>query len=253
MLNQNLILELREFGLTEYESRAYIILTMYGSSIASFISEHTRIPSSKIYDILNSLKAKGLVEICSTKPKRFKAIEPKHALNNIIEKREFVASQLRMRANNILSKLTPLEEKDNSQIWSSTGKKIFIDKICELFRGSKENITFVTGDFPRNPHLDEEFLKAIKRGVKVRILGVRHLTEESKLKAEWYAKNGADIRVIPLDVHSSFAINEKNELVFKVNSKIECDFIWTRNIPLVNILGMYFEHCWIKADFMQLY
>lgn len=252
MLNQNLISELREFGLTEYESRVYVVLTMYGSSIASFISEHTRIPSSKIYDILNSLKSKGLVETCSVKPKKFRAIEPKHALNNIVESKEMIASQLRNRASDLLERLKPLDEKDNSQIWSSSGKKIFLDKMAELFRGSKEYILFVTADFPRNPYLDREIVKAVRRGVKITVLGVRHMTEESKLKAEWYAKNHVNIKVLPMDTHSSFALNEKDELVFKVNTKKECDFIWTKNIPLVSILKMYFEHCWKKADFMQL-
>lgn len=252
MLNQNLISELREFGLTEYESRVYVVLTMYGSSIASFISEHTRIPSSKIYDILNSLKAKGLVEICSAKPKKFKAIDPKHALTNIVERREMLTNQLRIRATDILNKLKPVDEKDNSQIWSSAGKKIFLGKIAEIFRESKNYVVFVTGDFPRNPQLDREIVKATKRGVKITVLCVRHFTEESKLKAEWYAKNNINIRILPLDVDSSFALNENNELVFKVNSKQECDFIWTKNAPLVTILKLYFNHCWKKADFMQL-
>ncbi|MBU3904609.1 MAG: hypothetical protein KJ906_00465 [Nanoarchaeota archaeon] len=252
MLNQDTILSLKKFGLTEYESRTYLVLNIYGSSIASFISKHTRIPSSKIYDILNSLRAKGMVEICSTKPKKFRAIGPNHALASMIETRENGLRDLKIVMNNVVKQLKPLEESDKSQIWSSMGRKMFYSKAAEVLRNSQESAISITSKFPRNSYIEKEFLDAVKRGVNVKMLGIGELSEESMLRASWYLKNGAEIRTIPIETKSVFGINDVNELAFKVNTNRECDFIWSKNIALVSIMRLYFDHLWNRSEPMPL-
>ena len=252
MLNQDTILSLKKFGLTEYESRTYLVLNIYGSSIASFISKYTRIPSSKIYDILNSLRAKGMVEVCATKPKKFRAIAPKHALASMIERRESGLNDLKTVMKNILKRLKPLEDKDKSQIWSSTGRKMFYSKASEVLRNAEESAVSLTSKFPRNPYIEKEFLSAIKRGVNIKMLGIGDLSEESIIRASWYQKSGAEIRTIPLEIKSVFGINDVNELAFKVNTNRECDFIWSKNIALISIMRLYFDHLWNRAEPMPL-
>jgi len=43
---------LRELGLTEYETRAYLSLLEKGATTASKVSEHANVPYSKNYDTL---------------------------------------------------------------------------------------------------------------------------------------------------------------------------------------------------------
>ncbi len=252
MLNQLLITDLRQFGLSEYESRAYLVLTMYGVSAASFVSERTRIPSSKVYDVLNSLKIKGLVEVAQAKPKKFRAIDPKYALSGIAEKRELAAKQLKDKTLDIINKLEPPEENDLSHIWSSAGRKIFFNKGSELLKKANEYVMATTSNFSRSAYLDEAILDAAKRGVKIKILGTSKLTKDSRLRAKWYAKSGANIRTLHMRYYPVFAVSDNDELIFRVNGKKKCDFIWSRNTDLVNILKSYFEQLWRKADIMQL-
>ena len=53
---------LHQVGLTEYETRAYLILLKQGVMTASEISEHGKIPYSKVYETLNSLEKKGFLK-----------------------------------------------------------------------------------------------------------------------------------------------------------------------------------------------
>ena len=54
---------LREIGLNKYESSAYLTLLKEGISEANTISQKSNIPMGKVYEVLESLKNTGLVEI----------------------------------------------------------------------------------------------------------------------------------------------------------------------------------------------
>ena len=70
---------LREIGLTEYETVAYLFLLTSGSKTANQIGKSTGLPYSKIYDVLTSLEEKGWVDVESGRPKRdiIRSLPPK--------------------------------------------------------------------------------------------------------------------------------------------------------------------------------
>ncbi|MFQ6075891.1 MAG: TrmB family transcriptional regulator, partial [Candidatus Bathyarchaeia archaeon] len=54
---------LREMGLTDYESRAYLILLTLGTMNASQLSNLADLPYSKVYNVLKSLERKGWINV----------------------------------------------------------------------------------------------------------------------------------------------------------------------------------------------
>ncbi len=68
-----LIETLKFFGLSEYEAKALIVLLSKGILTAKEISNLSGIPRTSVYDVMNSLISKGLVESFG-KPLKFKAI-----------------------------------------------------------------------------------------------------------------------------------------------------------------------------------
>jgi len=64
---------LRDFGLTEYEIKAFVTLLKLKVATAEQISEVGNIPLPRVYDTLSELKNKGFVLISKTRPKRFKS------------------------------------------------------------------------------------------------------------------------------------------------------------------------------------
>ncbi len=56
---------LKEFGLTDYETRAFIALITNGISSAKDLSDRTKIPYSRIYDVLVNLENLGWVKVIS--------------------------------------------------------------------------------------------------------------------------------------------------------------------------------------------
>ena len=65
--NNDLISNLVEFGLSQYEARAYITMVGRGSLSASEIAYYSNLPRTKIYLTLKKLEKKGTIYNFSTK------------------------------------------------------------------------------------------------------------------------------------------------------------------------------------------
>ena len=72
-----------EVNLTKNEARAYLALLPLESATASKLVENTGIPDSKIYRITANLQKKGLIILQEGVPKKFIAIHPVEAMENL--------------------------------------------------------------------------------------------------------------------------------------------------------------------------
>ncbi len=80
---------MEDIGLTEAESKVYLMLLKNGSSLAGTITKETGIHRRTVYDILYRLRSKGLVSNILTNNKRyFEAADPDKLLEIIKEREE---------------------------------------------------------------------------------------------------------------------------------------------------------------------
>lgn len=85
----NLIRILQQIGLTEKESKAYIISLKIGTNPASTIARHANLNRCTCYSVLESLIEKGLImQYEKNKMHYFSAVEPKYLLNYIEDKKQ---------------------------------------------------------------------------------------------------------------------------------------------------------------------
>ena len=95
---------LEEFGLSEYESRAYLALLKQDSLTVSELAYHAQIPRTKAYSVIKTLVRKGLVEVLDKKPVRCRALPPEETLENLI-----LLEEKRLKA--MKKELTKLKQK----------------------------------------------------------------------------------------------------------------------------------------------
>lgn len=246
MLRENLIKDLREFGLGEYEAKAYLALAIHGPLRASKLSTLSKIPQSKIYEVLKSLVSKALAEFWNGKPIRYRAVEPVVGLNKMISKKEMAINNLKEVSNMLVGKLKP-QKKEQYGLWSSKGNESFLEKGAEMIAKAKKLGFATTSRFSRYPLLDEAYSKALKRGVKIRILGTAELDEVKRARAAWYSKKGTKIRILPMNIHPILGYVDDKEICVRIDNSMDPDFIWTNNPSLVNIFGTYFKELWSRA------
>ncbi len=96
---------LQEIGLTSSEIRVYLSLLDLGDSTRSAIVKKSGISGSKVYDILDKLRQKGLISIYDqNRVRHFKPITPQQILNYIGRKREEI-DKIEQDAKSILPSL----------------------------------------------------------------------------------------------------------------------------------------------------
>jgi len=76
---------LTALGLTPYGTRVYIALASSCTSRASDIADNAKVPRQRVYDILNDLMNRGMVERIVGKPNRYMAVEPTTAVKRLIQ------------------------------------------------------------------------------------------------------------------------------------------------------------------------
>lgn len=79
---------LAKIGLNKYESSVYLTLLKQDSMEASKLSYASKVPIGKIYEVLKALKNYELVEIQSSRPQRYRAVDPKSAFKLMYKRKE---------------------------------------------------------------------------------------------------------------------------------------------------------------------
>jgi len=77
---------LRRLGLTEYESRIYLVLIKRGVVKASELSFFGQIPRTKTYGAIKELERKGLLQIVPGKPEVYSPASPSEVLMPLVGK-----------------------------------------------------------------------------------------------------------------------------------------------------------------------
>ncbi len=151
---QEVYAALKEFGLTDYETRAFIALINHGTSSAKELSDRTKIPYSRIYDVLVNLESSGWVKVISGRPMKYKAERPASVAKLAKKQIEDKYSRIEVA---LIEKLEPLygqeEQVESTPIWILNGN--IQQKVVDMIRAATESVTI----FLKNPN--ESFLEEI--------------------------------------------------------------------------------------------
>ncbi|NIO44709.1 MAG: hypothetical protein GTN36_04110 [Candidatus Aenigmarchaeota archaeon] len=251
-MDKNLVNELIEFGFSDYEARVFLVLSMKGSLTASDISKNTEIPYSKVYEILNKLESKSILEVSlNGRNKKYKVSEPSQIIKRIVEERKKNADALDKKAEEILKKIkkrTTNEELKES-IWTSQGKKNFLEKVSTMIKNSTKYAYGITKEFSRIPELDQQIINATKKGIDVRLLSITNGLEKlDSARADWYSSHNVKIRTMPLKIQPRICLVDDKEVCLRVDNEYDSEFIWSNNPALINVIRSYFEVLWINAE-----
>lgn len=178
--NEKILENLKTFGLTDYEAKAYSALVSLGTSSVTEVSQLCDVPRSNLYAVLEKLNTMGFVEIQKGRPILFKARDPKKVLEEATELKVKEIEKAKAEVSEELQKITNTEKAnvEPSLIWGIRGQEAVITKVAEIIKRSKGEIMI---NVPNVALLDgklyEHLEQAKGRGVKIRIA-----TEE---KGDW--------------------------------------------------------------------
>ena len=239
---------LHEVGLTEYETRAYLILLERGVMTASEVSEFSNVPYSKVYETLNSLEKKGWVEVEKGRPSRYFPKAPSEALE---------AERLRLEGmlsgwkRVVLGELQPLYEKrellEKPDIWILRGEFSVMAKLQEMLEVVKSELLVAVPAFAKN------FVDAsVSTLAQVRTSGV---DVKVMVAGKWTQKELSiidNVRFRDNMFGGGVIVDGKEALLFlgeadKKRSYAGLLVIWSNHIGLVKFAREYFQLLWDTA------
>lgn len=156
---------LSRFGLSEYESRAYVALVALGQSSANFVAEISQIPRTSAYKVMASLAQKGFAKEMPGKPRTFMPVDPDDLSKRLIGEVEAAFSEL-SAVKDLLS-----ERGVPQLVYTIMGRDRVLDKIGEMM--DKSAYTFVMSSPSLSlirARLGKRISNAVTRGVKVTII-----------------------------------------------------------------------------------
>jgi predicted transcriptional regulator len=111
--------ELTNLGLTRYEASVYLSLLERQDFTPSQIATRAQVPRQRIYDVLNSLCARGLcIERHSGRQRLFQAVDPSQALPTLLQEKqrqyETELARQQQQAVKLVAALTPLYQSGHS-------------------------------------------------------------------------------------------------------------------------------------------
>lgn len=254
-MKEKLVQELSELGLSNYEAKVYLVLISKGPLTAFEISEASKIPYSKVYETINKLKFKNMVEVSfESRHKKFKAVNLANAVQRLIKKREEEIFKLKDKAKEISQLIEKQIFSRNSEgrIWLSQGNREFLERVSFMVDKANSYAYGITRKFSRIAELDEEIIRAARRGVKIKLLGTAKFDKISLARAQWYIANNIQIRLLELEVQPRICLIDDKEVCIRIDSENDSEFIWSDNQSLVNLAKTYFELLWEKAEDFEI-
>jgi len=156
---------LKRFGFTEYESKCYVALVRLQSGTAREISDLADVPRARVYDCVDELRERGLVEVQGSNPKQYRGVAPDAAVDTVEAEFEDRLDRL----SSVLPRLeTGVDEAADGDVWVMEGLDAVGERLTELIDDAEREVVLaVATESLLETDLPAALGRASDRGVDV--------------------------------------------------------------------------------------
>jgi hypothetical protein len=255
---------LSALGLNSYEAAAYVALLGRPELSPTEVASRGNIPRQRVYDVLDSLAAKGLCVARDTTPKVFAATDPKSAFDLLARGRIAALERQRIEAQDaatrLAAELAPIFASGRSQtdplayVEVLTGPARIAHRALALAEAATKRVnSCIKPPMILSNDQNQTFMKApLGRGLRYRALFDAEAMEDAELRG-WMTQfrgSGLDIRIaqdLPLKMQS---FDDEVVLVSMqdpAGGEPSFTAVAIHNRGVVAMLNLAFEHLWSNA------
>ncbi len=192
-INNERLAKVQEYGLTEYEARAYLALLDFEVAPASKVARLARVPRTKIYQALEGLEEKKLVRVIPERPKRFVAQPFHNHIDQLKRQAEREAQQLEEKKQALADEFTPkgtVNLEDPGQFIMVRSRANVTEKVMSLIENAEESIVVLGSEMAlaRFEYFTPGLEEAAERGVLFSAIGP--LTDTNQEACEALEEHG---------------------------------------------------------------
>jgi sugar-specific transcriptional regulator TrmB len=249
---------LMDLGLTLLQAKIYLALSKTGKATIKTISKASNIARQDIYRIMPTLQKLGLAEKILAAPTMYKATPIKEGYYLLLKNKTMEHTDLQEKTISLIKNLhegndkTPPQEEESKWVITSSKENVW-KKIDEAVIKAQMSIDAGAewkimrfGLF----HLLLGFKKAMKRGVKIRILTEKHEYDKSEQRIIQTLKNPLfEIKYLPpTEIPFSAAIYDgQKALLWLSTDNTGVPSLWSNDPQFVKIISAYYVELWNKA------
>ena len=255
MIKGNLISNLKKFGLSENEAKAYVGLVFLREASAREVHTVAEIPRVKVYEVLDNLIEKRYAVILHGTPIHYKATDPEDLLQMLREDYEKTAAEISKSFEEMELKAYPeddIESTDSIQYLRSewTVRKKMNDILEEA-----QNLIIFTRSPAIMKEIEDDLIAANKRLNMLILTGDAEGYEKFKIPITVYPEN---VRNILQELEESHIANQscsiisdagKALIIMKDETKIEAHYLSQSIVDFLYKTIYYFVS---NADSIQL-
>jgi sugar-specific transcriptional regulator TrmB len=163
------IAQLEWFNLSTYAARTLVALSGLGTGTAKDISEVSDVPRTRVYDAVDELHKRGLVDVQQSSPQQFVTISSETLRRKFDSETQHRLSVL----TTALSNLEPVDRRvEQRGIWTVGEQDAIADRLLEFFAEADEEIVYLAADEYFSPELIDGLSAADDRGVSITLGGL---------------------------------------------------------------------------------
>lgn len=248
-----MIEELKKLGLTEYEIKVYTTLIKLGTAKGGEICRKSGVPHGKTYVALTQLSDKGLITVLPMKPKLFKIIDPKKAIESLKNRR---IKEIDKLSNSILTSLKELKIPKKEEVHEKIEIKAGFEAVYEYFHimtkeARKEVLLISRGEkVPHQTLIDGKRL--VDRKIDFKFI-VYEFNGNRKYVKRLYDL-GINLRYYPTG-EFALVVMDRKECLLVVRNPININdrvTIYFKDNVISKALAEYFYAVWKKAKPIKL-
>jgi sugar-specific transcriptional regulator TrmB len=233
-------------GLNAYETDAYIALLEGGQMTAMEVSREAKVPYSKTYEVLNSLKQKGWIKSTETRPFKYYPVPPLEAAAAAKRRLE---DDYHIWEQRLGEELQPLYEKreivERPDILILHGQQAVLSKLEEVLTKANREIVIAAPEFTRPLiALVESPLNGVKKTVMVKLMAAGK-------RGDWlFLKKVVGITELRFREHmfgGGVIADGKEAMLFLGEEKPNL-VIWSNHVGLVGFAREYFQFLWDSSE-----
>ena len=238
---------LREMSLNAYEIDAYIALLESGQMTAMDISQEAKVPYSKMYEVLNSLKEKGWIKSSETRPFKYYPVPPLEATRSTKLRLE---DKYLVWENTVTQTLQPLYEKrelvERPDMLILRGQQAVLSKIEEVLKKATKEIVIAAPEFAKPVIVLAEPLlgNGLKKNVSIKLMAAGK-------KEDWlFIKKYTGLNELRIRDHmfgGGIIADGKEAMLFLGEDKPTL-VIWSNHVGLVGFAREYFQFLWDSSS-----
>ena len=261
----------QNMGLSEKETRIYLILAKNGPAKASEIHQKLKIDRVQIYRLLRNLQGKGIIECTFEYPASYIAVPFRKLLNLQIRTKKEEAKSLEERMEELIAqfdiKQPEVEKTSVDRFMVLDGIANIYSKIGQMIQQAKKTVIVVSSNYgiisaynaglfdygfnhPLKDKLWSRFLTNLS-AIGTQIETTKEIIDKMKRTPLNFEYNIGDFGA---GLFPRFVLKDENELILFLKMAEENPSViqnetglWTNNQVLVHAFIAFFEEMWSKS------